>query len=70
MGRLRGNTLAPINQSGLKGKEVKVTGFFRLKNPPHSPAGKAVTRKVGSVSCLNQYVPDTVHGVFLSGQML
>ena len=66
MGRLRGNTLAPVNQSGLKGKEVKVTGFFRLKNPPHSPAGKAVTRKVG----LNQYVPDTVHGVFLSGQML
>lgn len=26
MGRLRGNTLAPVSQSGTKGKEVKVTG--------------------------------------------
>ena len=47
MGRLRGNTLAPVSQSGTKGKEVKVTGQRDL-------GGKKKTNKKNSLFILIQ----------------
>ena len=57
LGRLRGNTQAPVNQSRPKGKEVKVTG----------KKAEAVARGQWSLFCFNQCVPDMEDGSCLAG---
>ena len=61
LGWLRGNTQAPVNQSGPKGKEVKATGK-KAEESAVEYIREAVARWQWSLFCLNYYVPDTVDG--------
>ena len=64
MGWLRGNTQAPVNQSGLKRKEV--TGK-KAEESALQYIREAVARGQWFLFCFNQYVPDMVDGICLVG---
>ena len=67
LGWLRGNTEAPVNQSGPKGKEVKVTGEKAEESALQCYGGGGGQGNGLSLFCFNHYVPDTVHGSCLAG---
>ena len=56
---LRGNTQAPVNQSGQKEKEVKVTGK-KAEESTLQYIREAVAWEQRSLFCFNHYVPNMV----------